>query len=217
AVTVADVYRDYASDRGSVIFDRSTFLTHFPDRRVNAAGLFLSPGADAERARAEILERAAEAGKRIAVVTNAEIRRQAVRVFDQTFAITYALEAIAVIVAVLGIVNTQIAQVLDRRREIGLLRFLGASRRQVGGMMLVEAVLLATTGIALGVVLGVILSLILVFVINLQSFGWTIEWSVPAAFIVQAAAAILLATVLAGMVPAWRAAGVRAGAEIREE
>ncbi len=217
AVTVADVYRDYASDRGSIIFDRSTFLTHFPDRRVNAAGLFLSPGADLERARGEILERAAAGGKRIAVVTNAEIRRQAVRVFDQTFAITYALEAIAVIVAVLGIVNTQIAQVLDRRREIGLLRFLGASRRQVGGMMLVEAVLLATTGIALGVVLGVILSLILVFVINLQSFGWTIEWSVPAVFIVQAAAVILLATALAGMVPAWRAAGVKAAAEVREE
>jgi putative ABC transport system permease protein len=217
AVTVADVYRDYASDRGSIIFDRSTFLVHFPDRRVNAAGLFLSPGADVERARGEILERAAEAGKRVAVATNAEIRRQAVRVFDQTFAITYALEAIAVIVAVLGIVNTQIAQVLDRRREIGLLRFLGASRRQVGGMMLVEAVLLATTGIALGVVLGVILSLILVFVINLQSFGWTIEWSVPGLFVVQAVAAILLATVLAGMVPAWRAAGVKAGAEVREE
>lgn len=217
AVTVVDVYRDYASDRGSIIFDRSTFLVHFPDRRVNAAGLFLSPGADVERARGAILERAAEAGKRIAVVTNAEIRRQAVRVFDQTFAITYALEAIAVIVAVLGIVNTQIAQVLDRRREIGLLRFLGASRRQVGGMMLVEAVLLATTGIALGVVLGVILSLILVFVINLQSFGWTIEWSVPGLFVVQAVATILLATVLAGMVPAWRAAGVKAGAEVREE
>lgn len=217
AVTVADVYRDYASDRGSVIFDRSTFLRHFPGRSVNAAGLFLSPGADLDRARGEILERAASAGKRIAVVTNSEIRRQAVRVFDQTFAITYALEAIAVIVAVLGITNAQIAQVLDRRREIGLLRFLGASRRQVGGTLLVEAVLLGMTGIALGVVLGIVLSLILVFVINLQSFGWTIEWSVPKAFIVQAAAVILLATALAGMVPAWRAAGVKAGAEVREE
>ena len=112
-------------------------------------------------------------------MSNAEIRRAALTIFDRTFAITYALEAVSIFVAVMGIAGALLALVIDRRRELGLLRFLGASKRQVQRLILFEAGLLGLLANAAGLALGVALSLLLVFVINKQSFGWTIQFHWP--------------------------------------
>jgi putative ABC transport system permease protein len=124
------------------------------------------------------------------------------RIFDRTFAITYALEAIAVFVAVMGVGGALLALVIDRRREFGLLRFLGAADRQVRRMILFEAGLLGLLANLAGMILGFFLSLLLIYVINKQSFGWTIQFHWPIAVLLTALSLVYAATLLAGLYPA---------------
>jgi len=123
-------------------------------------------------------------------------------VFDRTFAITYALEAVAVFVAVMGVAGALLALVIDRRREIGLLRFLGAAQGQIRRMVLIEAGLLGLVANAVGFVLGFVLSLLLIFVINKQSFGWTIQFHWPVGVLLGALSLVYGATILAALYPA---------------
>jgi putative ABC transport system permease protein len=197
---IVDVYYDYASERGYVLMDRDVLLKYLPDETPTNLAVFVAPDANSAEVRKEIRE--AAAGHRILIFSDRELRTEAVRIFDRTFAITYALEAVAVLVAVMGIAGALIALVIDRRRELGLLRFLGASSGQIRKMILVEAGLLGLLANLAGFVLGYLLSLILVFVINKQSFGWTIRFHWPVAILLGALTVVYVATVVSGLYPA---------------
>ncbi|HEV2101520.1 MAG TPA: FtsX-like permease family protein [Candidatus Acidoferrum sp.] len=197
---IVDVYSDYASERGYILMDREVLLKYLPDETPTNLAVFVAPNADAAEVRKEIQE--VSAGHRILIFSNRELRTEAVRIFDRTFAITYALEGVAVMVAVMGIAGALIALVIDRRRELGLLRFLGASSQQIRKMILVEAGLLGLLANLAGFVLGYFLSLILVFVINKQSFGWTIRFHWPVAVLLAALSVVYAATVVSGWYPA---------------
>ena len=138
----------------------------------------------------------------------ASLRQEVLRIFDSTFAITYALEIIAIVVAMLGVAGTLLTLVLERRRELTMLRLIGADRRQVRRMVVIEAALIGAVSQAIGLGVGLALSLVLIYVINVQSFGWTIQFRLPVAFLLQASAAVVLATSLAGIYPAHRAAAL---------
>jgi putative ABC transport system permease protein len=197
---IVDVYYDYSSERGTILMDRGTLLKYLPDPTPTNIAVFVKEGTKPEAVRQEILE--AAAGHRLLIFSDRDIRGEAIRVFDRTFAITYALEAIAVLVAVMGIAGALLALVIDRRRELGLLRFLGASSRQIRKLILVEAGLLGLLSNLAGFVLGYFLSLLLVFVINKQSFGWTMRFHWPVAVLCAALTIVYVATVLAGLYPA---------------
>jgi putative ABC transport system permease protein len=158
------------------------------------------PGADLEHTRAAIQK--AIANRSLVVLSNGEIRRQGIRVFDQTFAITYAVETISILVAIGGISGALISIVMDRRREFGVLRFLGCTRAQIRKLILVEAGLIGLLSNVLGLALGYVLSLVLVYVINKQSFGWTIQFHWPVAVLLSSLSLVYVATVLAGLYPA---------------
>jgi putative ABC transport system permease protein len=147
---------------------------------------------------------------RIFIHTNASIRAEVLRIFDSTFAITYALEAIAVFVGILGVSGTLLTLILERRRELTTLRLVGADRRQVRKMVVIEAGLIGVVSQVLGTVAGLGLALILIYVINVQSFGWTIQFDVPGVFLLQSSLALFVATALAGLYPARLAAAVQA-------
>ncbi len=197
---IVDVYYDYASERGYILMDREVLLKFLPEATPTNLAVFVAPGANSTEVRKEI--QAASAGHHILIFSNRELRTEAVRIFDRTFAITYALETVAVFVAVMGIAGALIALVIDRKRELGLLRFLGASSRQIRKMILVEAGLLGLLANLAGFVLGYFLSLILVFVINKQSFGWTIRFHWPVAVLLGALTVVYMATVVSGLYPA---------------
>jgi len=197
---IADVYYDYGSERGSILMDRQTMLRYLPDPAPSNLAIYVAPEASAETVREEITQ--AAAGYRVLLFSNRDLRTEAIRIFDRTFAITYALEAVAVIVAVMGIAGALLALVIDRRREIGLLRFLGAAAGQVRKQILVEAGLLGLLANFAGLALGFALSLILIYVINKQSFGWTIRFHWPVAVLLLAISVVYVATVLAGLYPA---------------
>jgi putative ABC transport system permease protein len=197
---ILGVYYDYANERGYIIMDRATLLKYLPNPDPTNIAVYLNSGANAGEMRREI-DRII-AGRNIAVIANRNLKAQAIRIFDRTFAITYALEAVAVMVAVMGIAGALLAVVIDRRREVGVLRFLGASRPQVRRVILFEAGLLGLLANIAGLVLGFFLSLILIYVINKQSFGWTIQFHWPVAVLFGALSAVYVATLLAGLYPA---------------
>jgi putative ABC transport system permease protein len=197
---IADVYYDYSSERGNIIMSRATLLHYLPDPAPSNLAVYVAPGASAEIVRAEIEQ--VSAGHSILMFSNRDLRAEAIRIFDRTFAITYALEAVAVMVAVMGIAGALLALVIDRRRELGLLRFLGAASGQVRKLILVEAALLGLLANLAGVIQGFALSLILIYVINKQSFGWTIRFHWPVAILLSALTVVYAATVLAGLYPA---------------
>ncbi len=197
---VLDIYYDYSSESGVILMDRGTLFRYLPDADPSNVAVYLKPGVSLEQG-----QRAVErviAGRRIAVARNRTLRDQAIQVFDRTFAITYVLEALAVFVAVTGVGGALLALVIDRRREFGLLRFLGAADRQIRGIILFEAGLLGVLANIAGVTLGLILSLLLIHVINKQSFGWTIQFHWPVLVLLSALSIVYAATVLSALYPA---------------
>lgn len=198
--SVLGIYYDYSTERGYIVLDRHTLLKYLPDPAASNLAVYLKPNANEEVVRRGIDH--VIAGRAVLVFTNRKLRADAIAIFDRSFRITYALEAVAVIVAVLGIAGALLALVIDRRREFALLRFLGAAQGQVRRIILCEAGLLGLLATAVGLALGTVLSLILIFVINKQSFGWTIQFHWPLALLASALAGIYVATVLAGLYPA---------------
>jgi putative ABC transport system permease protein len=202
---VVAVYYDYAVDRGVIVMDRRTFVRYFGELAPTGLAAYLKPGVDPERVRTDILERLDE-GHRAFIYTNRGLRAEILRIFDSTFAITYALELIAVTVAMLGVGATLLTLVLERSRDLSMLRLIGAAQRQVHRVVVIEAALIGTVSQAIGLVVGLALSVLLVYVINVQSFGWTIQFSVPFAFLAQVSVVVITATAVAGLYPARRAA-----------
>jgi putative ABC transport system permease protein len=201
---IAAVYYDYSSDRGVIVMDRRTFQRHFGEQRPESLAVYLRDGADAEQVRADLLAGFGER-RRLVVRTNAALRSAVLEVFDSTFAITYALEVIAIIVAMLGVAGTLLTLIVDRRRELVMLRLVGAGRAQVRRVVILEAVMIGAVSQAIGVAVGLGLSLILIDVINLQSFGWTLQFHLPVEFLLQTTALVVGTTALAGAYPAHRA------------
>jgi putative ABC transport system permease protein len=201
AFPITGVYRDYSNDRGVVVMDRALFMRTFDDRSINTIVVYLKRGVDQKRARLE-LEKHFGPKYGAFVVTNREIKAEVMKIFDQTFLITYALLGVAIVVAVLGIVNTLAALILERTRELALLRVSGLSTGELRTMIVLESTLLGVASTAAGLVMGYVLSWILIYVINKQSFGWTIDFHTPVALIVASLAITLLASALAGLVPA---------------
>jgi len=220
AVSVEGIFFDYATDGGKMVMDRTWYQRQWQDDRVTVFPIYLAAGADAEEVRQSIMAQVVELdGVTVPplVIRNHELRKEILDIFDRTFVLTYVLEAIAVLVAVLGIVNTLVMAVLEQRREFATLRAIGASTRQVERLVLWEAAYLGLIGAVLGVVGGLLLALVLIHVINKQSFGWTIQMTVPGGVILQAVALALTAALVAGYWPARWAARQPVVEGLREE
>ncbi|HTR38807.1 MAG TPA: FtsX-like permease family protein [Bryobacteraceae bacterium] len=197
---VADVYYDYSNERGFIIMDRGTLGKYLPGEAPTNVAVYLKSGVSLDAGRRAV--EAAVAGRKVVVASNRTLRQEGMRVFDRTFAITYALEAVAVLVAIMGVSGALLALVIDRRREFGLLRFLGGAGSQLRKIILFEAGLLGLLANVAGLILGLLLSLLLIFVINKQSFGWTIQFHCPVAILLGALGLVYVATVVAGLYPA---------------
>jgi putative ABC transport system permease protein len=203
---VIDIYSDFSNERGYIIMDRGTLLKYLPDPAPSNVAVYLRTGVSLEAGRRAV--ETALHGSPAMVFTNRSLREEAIRVFDRTFAITYALEAVAVFVAVMGVAGALLALVIDRRREFGLLRFLGGATGQIRRIILFEAGMLGLLANIAGIVLGFCLSLVLIFVINRQSFGWTIQFHWPVTVLLSALSIVYAATVLAAIYPSQIAANL---------
>jgi putative ABC transport system permease protein len=158
--------------------ERTRYVALTGDRSVTAGALWLADGVDRAALQASI-GRGIPGGERLDIALPGEIRNASLRVFDRTFAVTYALEFAAVVIGLVGLSSSFGALVLARRREFGVLRHLGMTRRQIGAMLATEGVATSAIGLVVGMALGFAISLILIHVVNRQSFHWGMELSVP--------------------------------------
>jgi putative ABC transport system permease protein len=209
SVAVLGIFFDYATDGGKIVIDQSLYRRWWNDDEVTLFPVYAAPDADPERTRSAILEtlrQKSPGGLLPTVLSNGELRREILIIFDRTFTLTYVLEGIAVIIAMLGIINTLVTSVVERRRELATLQAIGGSRRQITALILWEAGYLGLLGTTMGLLGGLALAWILIRVINRQSFGWTIQASWPLGLMAQVAAMALIASLVAGFWPArWAA------------
>jgi putative ABC transport system permease protein len=188
--TVAGVWRDYARPQGAIVIERERYRALTGDAAATGAALWLAPGTTAD-AISRALSADVPGGARLDVASPGEIRELSLHIFDRTFAVTYALELAAVLIGLCGLSSSFGALVLARRREFGVLRHLGMTRRQIGVMLATEGLLLSGVGLLAGLGLGYVISLILVQVVNRQSFHWGMDLALPWTTLAAAALVVL--------------------------
>jgi putative ABC transport system permease protein len=179
AFTVAGVWRDYARLSGSIVISRQAYREATGDTGANESSVWLEPGVAAASTE-KLLRSRLNNGDAVEITTTTALHERSLQIFDRAFAVTYALEAIAVIIGLTGVSFAASSTALARRAEFGMLRHIGMLRRQIVVMLADEGILTSTFGVIYGLALGVALSVVLVYVINRQSFNWSIDLNVPA-------------------------------------
>jgi putative ABC transport system permease protein len=214
--TVAGVWRDYARPQGAIAIERERYVALTGDRSATNAALWLGPGTGVEQVSGAI-ERDIPGGTRLEIAAPGEIREFSLKAFDRTFAVTYALELAAVVIGLFGLSSSFGALVLSRRREFGMLRHIGMTRRQIGSMLATEGVTVTGIGLVAGFGLGWLISLVLVHVVNRQSFHWGMELSVPWAPLAGFALLVLALSTITALASGRQAMGARAVLAVKED
>ena len=207
---VAGVWRDYARQSGAIAIAQRDFERLSGDPRVNDLALWLSAGAkdaDVQQAIRDLAERQSGGGALIEMASVSQIRANSLRIFDRSFAVTYWLQGVAIAIGLFGVAASFSAQVLARRKEFGLLAHLGLTRRQILSVVAGEGAAWTVIGALAGLALGLAVSAVLVFVVNPQSFHWTMDLQLPWLRLLLLCAAV----VLAGTLTAWLAGRAAAG------
>ncbi|MFN8499576.1 MAG: FtsX-like permease family protein [Anaerolineae bacterium] len=214
-VPVVGVYYDYASDQGVVMIALDTYRQWWNDPWISSIALYVKPGVSADALVGAIQSRYAD--RDLVVSANATLRRGALDVFDRTFAITSALQLLAMVVAFIGVLSALMALQLERTRELGTLRASGVTMPQMWGLTMLESSLIGGTAGLLAAPTGLALAAILVYVINLRSFGWTLQLIIPPHLFVQAFVVAVVAALLAGVYPAVRLGRMQIAEALRAE
>jgi len=176
--TVAGIWRDYARTSGAVVISRPAYVGATEDRTANEASIWLDARASPAAVEKALRARFAR-GDSLEIMTSTALRERSLQIFDRAFAITYALEAIAVMIGLTGVSFAAGSTALARRAEFGMLRHIGMLRKQIIGLLASEGILTSAFGVVYGLGLGTALSLILVYVVNRQSFNWSIDLAIP--------------------------------------
>ena len=214
--TVAGVWRDYARLSGSIVISRDTYQAETGDTGANEGSMWLKPDVDAASMEA-LLRARLNNGDAVEITTTAALHEKSLEIFDRAFAITYALEAIAVIIGLTGVSFAASSTALARRAEFGMLRHIGMLRRQIIGMLADEGILTSAFGVIYGLALGIALSLVLVYVINRQSFNWSIDLDVPVRLLALLSLVLVSAAAVTAVVSGRAALSQDAVRAVRED
>ena len=217
-VFVAGIWRDYARQAGAVAIDGKAYTRLTGDALRTEALLTLpsgqTPGGAARAVRAALPP---DLAGQVQFVETRQMRAGALKLFDSSFALTYALEAIAIAVGLAGVAATFSAQTLARTKEFGMLRHVGVLRRQIIGMLATEGALLGAVGVVAGLGLGLMMSQVLIHVVNPQSFHWTMDTRLPLGLFASLAGALIAAGAITAVLAGGRALSTDAVRAVRED
>ncbi|MBB4004597.1 FtsX-like permease family protein [Aurantimonas endophytica] len=218
AFTVSGIWRDYSRQQGALVIRDKDYTRLTGDAERDEAAVTIDPGADPDAVGRTLLEALpAELRSSVSIAQPATLRRFALELFDRSFAVTYVLQAVAILVGLAGVAATMSSQTIARVREFGMLAHLGVEKRQIMAMLGIEGALLGTIGGVAGVLLGGALSQILIHVINPQSFNWTMATIVPVGTIAAVFAALVFAASVTAMLAGRRATATNAALAVRED
>ena len=215
-LTVAGVWRDYGRPSGAIVIDRDNYVERTGDTSASQGMIWLEPGIAAAEVERAIRARF-PSGEALQIYTGVSLRELSLRYFDRAFAVTYLLEAVAVLIGLVGVSFAFSSQTLARRAEFGMLRHVGMLRRQVVAMLAAEGAVLGALGVLYGLALGFVLSLVLVYVINRQSFNWSIDLSIPWLQLAALSVVLVAAAGLTATLSGRAATGVGAVRAVRED
>jgi putative ABC transport system permease protein len=213
---VAGVYREYGNDRGNVLMSRATYRELWQDDAITAMGLYLRPGSDLSAAKEQI--RAISRGRQsLAVTSNADVRALSMRIFDRTFVITRVLYWLTAGVSAIGLVSALLAWELERSRELAIVRALGLTPRGAAAVIEAQTGFMGVAAWLAAIPGGLLTAVLLITVINRRAFGWMIDLHITGTQLANAFAVAMIAALVAGIYPAWRAARAPLASDIREE
>ena len=198
---IVGVVIDYSDQQGTILMDRSLFQRYWHDDSVNVFRVYLTPGAQVPDVKQRILGQYA-GQRRVFVLTNGELKRYILRVTDQWFSLTSVQIAVAVLVAILGIVNTLTVSITDRRRELGVLRVTGGLHGQIRRTIWLEALSIGAIGLALGFALGAINLYYILQIVHRDIAGMRLEYEFPVSVVAALVPTILGAAFIAAIWPA---------------
>ncbi|MEM9267209.1 MAG: FtsX-like permease family protein [Cyanobacteria bacterium P01_F01_bin.13] len=213
---VVAVFYDYASDRGTILLDNDLYLNAWQDPSIASLGLFVKPGISVDGVVAHLRE-TFKGRQDLVAQSNRNLRQGSLEIFDRTFAITGALRLLAIVVAFIGVLSALMSLQLERTRELGILRANGMTPLQMWQLTLLETGIMGSLAGFFAMPLGYVLAWILIYVINVRSFGWTLQMQVEPGYFWQAWIVAVVAALLAGVYPAWRLGRMVVATAIREE
>ncbi|WP_380783208.1 FtsX-like permease family protein [Sphingomonas sp. R86520] len=215
---VAGIWRDYGRQAGAVLIDEGDYQRLTGDDRRDEISATIVPGADPAKVAQAMTDRLpADLRPQVEVGQPATLRKLALMLFDRSFAVTYLLEAVAILVGLAGVAATMSAQTIAREREFGMLRHLGLTRGQLTRMLATEGAIVGLTGALAGIGLGLVLSQVLIHVINPQSFNWTMTTRIPFGTLFGVATALTGAAAATAMLAGRRATAKSAVQSVRED
>jgi len=215
-VVVAGIWRDYVRIGGAVLMPRAEYVRLTADLRANEAWIWLADRTTAAKA-IEDLRAALATGTQIELRDPGTLRSLSLATFDRTFAVTYALQVVALAIGLFGISAGASAQTVARRREFGVLRHLGMSRRDIGAMVAFEGAVVGGLGALAGSLVGLVISIVLIQVINRQSFHWSMELSIPWGTLAPLAGVLMACASLTAAISARRAQSDDVVRAVRED
>jgi putative ABC transport system permease protein len=205
---IVGVIEDYTSEKGTVFLDRALYKQYWGDAAVDMIEINLERGVDRLAFKRE-LERALAGEQRAFIYTNEEYKSWVMNLIDGFFVLNYMQMAIAILVAGLGIINTLIISVSERKRELGVIRALGGMRGQIRRMILLEALAIALIGVVTGAIAGALNTYFLVRTAALMIGGFTIPFRFPLTLVALTLPVVILIALLAAWWPAHRAVNLR--------
>ena len=199
---VAGIFTDYGAGKGLIVIAMDTYHRYWNDRDISSIGVTVSGGSDVTAIKNSIRQVMSAYDNKLMMRSNVEIRDMSLTIFDRTFAITHVLRLLTIGVAFVGILSALMALSLERRSEFAVLRALGITPRQLRNLLFLQTGLMGILAGVLAIPLGIIMSKILVSVINVRSFGWTMEFLVPVNVLLESVVLAVVASLLAGWYPA---------------
>lgn len=197
---VTDIFTSYSTTSGFMYLDRRWLKQYWELDDATQVSVYVKKGYDVETFIRKLKDKFSETYS-IDIMNNQQLRQKILTIFDRTFAITYAIELIAILVSLIGVINTLLVLVFEKKREISTLRYLGMSWRQLRDNLILSAGITGIAGIILGLMIGYIMSMIFIHVVNKISFGWEIEFKIPLLYLSLITVGLFLTTLLASIIP----------------
>ncbi len=210
------IYFDYASDMGTVTMNRSLYDRYFDNRAISGLALYANDQTEVNVLLDRLRNRAAGV-QDVFIRSNKGLREASIEIFDRTFTVTVVLRLLAVMVAFVGILSSLMALQLERAREHAVLRANGMTPGQLWNYVITQTGVMGVIAGVLSIPLGLLISYVLVYVINLRSFGWTLEFMVSPSLLIQAVGLAVGAALLAGIYPSWKMARANPTEALRSE
>jgi len=213
---VAAVFRDYGSEHGAIVMARASYDRHWDDTAVSTLGVYAAEGVDTI-ALGDAVRAVVGTDQQLVVRATGAIKKASMEVFDRTFTITAVLRGLATIIAFVGILSALMALALERSREVAVLRVQGLIPRQVWQWVQTQTGVMGLIAGLLSIPVGLAMALVLILVVNVRSFGWSMDVRVDPAILVQSVALAVVAALIAGIYPAYSMAKISPAEALREE